>query len=254
MNPIFNPTSPLRVLIVEDQILFRNNLEHFLRQQPGITVVGACGSVTNARTMIHFEMPDLVLLDIGLPDGTGFDLLDDTFPAHRIKVIFLTAHQEYAIRAIRLGAIDYLLKPFDEQELREALQRVISAEPLLRDQINIALRSFNVFMRQNQIALRSQEFVKIVELKEICYVQGDNGYTTVFLKDGKKVVTTRRLKEYEELLPGNSFLRTHQSYLANELYFDRYHPKEGILYLKDGTQIPVSDRKKDLIDNYFKNL
>jgi two-component system LytT family response regulator len=254
MNPISNPTSPLRVLIVEDQIVIRHNLEHFLRQQPGFTVVGVCGSVMNARTMIHLEMPDLVLLDIGLPDGTGFDLLDDTFPAFRTKVIFLTAHNEYAIRAIRYGAIDYLLKPFDEQELTEALQKVTSAQPLLRDQINIALRSLNQYMRQNQIALRSQQFVKIVELKDICYLQGDNGYTTVFLHDGKKMVTTRRLKDYEELLSGNSFLRTHQSYLANGLYFDRYHPKEGIVYLKDGTPIPVSDRKKDLIDNYFKNL
>src|SRR5688500_12697155 len=138
MNPVSNPSSPLRVLIVEDQIAIRQDLEDFLQQQPGITVVGACGSVNNARTMIHFELPDLVLLDIQLPDGTGFDLLDHTFPAYT-KVIFLTAHQEYAIRAIRLGAIDYLLKPFDEQELREALQRVPNAQPLLRDQINIAL-------------------------------------------------------------------------------------------------------------------
>jgi two-component system LytT family response regulator len=254
MNPISNPTPPLRVLIVEDQIVIRHNLEHFLRQQPGFTVVGVCGSVMNARTMVHLEMPDLVLLDIGLPDGTGFDLLDDTFPAFKTKVIFLTAHNEYAIRAVRYGAIDYLLKPFDEQELTEALQRVTSAQPLLRDQINIALQSLNKLMRHDKIALRSQEFVKIVEVKDICYLQADNGCTTVFLHDGKKVVITRFLNEYEKLLSDRSFIRTHQSYLANGLYFDTYHPKEGIVYLKDGTPIPVSDRKKDLIENYFKNL
>jgi two-component system, LytTR family, response regulator len=248
-----NPISPVRVLIVEDQIAIRQDIEEFLENQPGFTVLGACGSVTNARTLIRFEMPDLVLLDIGLPDGTGFDLLDETFPGY-IKVIFLTAHQEYAIRAIRLGAIDYLLKPFNEQELREALQRVISAQPLLRDQIDIALRSLNQFMRQNQIALRSQEFVEIVELKDICYLQGDGNYTTVFLHDGKKVVTTGILKVYEELLSGSTFLRTHQSYLVNERYIRRYHHKENCLYMKDGTQIPVSDRKKETIVTYFKSL
>ena len=253
MNPASNPTSPLRVLIVDDHIAVQQDLEEFLGQQPGITVVGVCGSVHNARTMIHFELPDLVLLDIELPDGTGFDLLGPTFPPY-IKVIFLTAHSEYALRAIRLGAIDYLLKPFDEQELKEALQKVISAQPLLRDQINITLQSLNKYMRQNQIALRSQQFVKIVELEEIMYLQGDNGYTTVFLKGGKKVVTTRFLKEYEDLLSGGSFLRVHQSFLVNKRHIHRYHLKKGYLYLNDGTQIPVAGRKKDFIDRFFKSL
>lgn len=249
-----NPAYPLRVLLVEDQIAIRQDLEDFLRQLPGVTVVGACGSVHEARSLIFYEIPDLVLLDIGLPDGTGFDLLDHTFPAYKIKVIFLTAHQEYAIRAIRCGAIDYLLKPFDEQELREALQRVVNAQPLLRDQIDITLQSLNKFMRQDRLALRSQQFVQIVELKEICYLQADNGYTTVFLDGGKKVVTTRTLKEYEELLPGGTFLRIHHSYLVNERHIHRYHHKDGCLIMKDGTHIPVSDRKKDLINTYYKSL
>ena len=248
-----NPTPPLRVLIVEDQIAMQQDLEEFFQQQPGFTVVGATGSVTNARTLIHSEMPDLLLLDIQLPDGTGFDILEQMPPAQS-KVIFLTAHQEFAIRAIRLGAIDYLLKPFDEQELKEALQKVISAEPLLRDQINIALRSLNKFMQQDQIALRSQDFVQIVELKDISYLQGDSGYTTVFLKGGNKMVTIGILKDYEELLSGGSFLRTHKSYLVNKRYIHRYHHKEGYLYMKDGTQIPVSDRKKETIVTYFKSL
>jgi two-component system LytT family response regulator len=253
MNPASNPTSPLRVLIVEDQIAIQQDLEEFLGQQPGLTVVGATGSVHSARTIIHLELPDLVLLDIELVDGTGFDLLDHTFPPY-IKVIFLTAHQEYALRAIRLGAIDYLLKPFNEEELKEALQKVINAQPLLRGQINIALQSLNKFMRPYQLALRSQEFVEIVELKEIMYLQADNGYTTVVLKDGKKVVTTRFLKEYEELLSGGTFLRIHQSFLVNERHIHRYYPKDGCLHMTDGTQIPVSSRKKDIIDTYFKSL
>jgi two-component system, LytTR family, response regulator len=248
-----NPTPPLKIIIVEDQNAIRRDLEYLLRQQPGVTVIGACGTVHEAIVLINTTKPDLLLLDINLPDGTGFDILEQMPPAQS-KVIFLTAHQEYAIRAIRYGAIDYLLKPLIENELREALQRVTSAQPLLQEQIDITLQSFRKNKLQDHLALRSQQFVQIVELKEICYIQGDNGYTTVFLHDGKKMVTTRRLKEYEELLSGGFFLRVHQSFLVNERYIHRYHHKEKCLYMKDGTQIPVSDRKKETIVTFFKSL
>jgi two-component system, LytTR family, response regulator len=247
-----NLTAPIRVIIVEDMIAIRQGIEDFLRQQPGFIVIGTCGTVSDAIVLIHNTKPDLLLLDIGLPDGTGFDILEQ-LPAPT-KVIFLTAHHEFAIKAIRYGAIDYLLKPLDENELREALQRVIDAQPLLQEQIAITLHSFRKNKLQDYIALRSRQFVQIVELKEISYLQGDNGYTTVFLNGGKKVVTTKTLKEYEELLPDTFFLRTHQSYLINELYIDRYHPKEGIVHLKDGKQIPVSFRKREKVDKYFKKL
>jgi two-component system, LytTR family, response regulator len=247
-----NLTTPIRVIIVEDMIAVRHGIEDFLQQQPGFIVIGACGTVHDAIVLIHNTKPDLLLLDIGLPDGTGFDILEQ-IPAPT-KVIFLTAHHEFAIKAIRYGAIDYLLKPLNEQELSEALQRVISAQPLLQEQIAITLHSFRKNKLQDHIALRSQQFVDIVELKEIIYFQGENGCTTVFLSGGRKLVTTRILKEYEELLPDTLFLRTHQSYLINELYIKRYRPKEGILFLKDGTQIPVSFRKREKVDKYFKKL
>jgi len=247
-----NPTAPLRIIIVEDHIAIRQDIEDFLYQQPGFIVIGACGTVYEAIVLIHTTKPDLLLLDIGLPDGTGFDILEQ-LPA-QTKVIFLTAHQEYAIRAIRYGAIDYLLKPLDEKELKEALQRVIISQPLLQEQIAITLHSFRKNKVQDYIALRSQDFVRIVELKEIRYLQGDNGYTTFFLNDGKKIVSTRNVKDYEELLPDTSFLRPHQSYLINEIFIDRYHPKESLIYLKDGTRIPVSQRKKEMIDLHFKTL
>jgi two-component system, LytTR family, response regulator len=248
-----NPPVPLRVIIVEDQTLLRQDLEDLLAQQPGFTLVGACGTVYEALVLIQTTKPDLLLLDIGLPDGTGFDLLEQKSPA-QCKVIFLTAHHEYAIRAFRWGAIDYLLKPLDLDEFKDALQRVTNAQPLLQEQIDITLQSFRKNKPQDQLALRSQQFVDIVELKNICYLQGDNGYTTVFLNSGKKVVTTKYIKDYEELLPTTSFLRTHQSYLVNRLYIGRYHPKDSLLILKDGTQIPVSERKKEMVAKYFKTL
>jgi two-component system, LytTR family, response regulator len=248
-----NLAAPLRVIIVEDMIAIRQNIEVIFRQQPGFIVIGACGTVHDAIDLIHATKPDLLLLDIGLPDGTGFDILEKI--SVQTKVIFLTAHNEFAIKAIRCGALDYLLKPLNETELQEALQRVISAQPLLQEQIDITLHSFRKNKLQDHIALRFQEFVQIVKLKDICYLQGDNGYTTVFLNGGKKVVTAKTLKEYEELLSCTSFLRTHKSYLVNEFYIHRYHRKDGLLYLKDGTEIPVSDRKRKWLVsllNHFK--
>jgi two-component system, LytTR family, response regulator len=246
-----NPPAPLRVIIVEDIISFREDLEKFLHQQPEFTLLGACATVYEALIMIRNTKPDLLLLDIELPDGTGFDILEQMGPV-RPKVIFLTA-QKYALRAIRCGAIDYLLKPYNEDELRDALQKVLNAQPLLEEQIKITLESYRK-KKQDQLALSSQQIVQIVEVKDICYLQSDSGYTTIFLNGGKKVVTTKILKYYVDLLPEKSFLHVHQSYLVNEFYIARYHKKDGLLYLKDSTEIPVSYRKKELIHRHFKML
>jgi two-component system LytT family response regulator len=247
-----NLAAPLKVIIVEDLMLLRQGLERFMHQQPGFIVTGSCGTVSDAVTLIHSTKPDLLLLDIQLPDGTGFDILERI--SAPLKVIFLTGHSEYAIRAVRCGAIDYLLKPLNYNELQEALQRVISDQPLLQEQIDITVHSYRKKKVPDRIVLRSRDLSQVVDLQEISYLQGDNGYTTVFLHNGKKVVTTKTLKVYEELLSGRPFLRTHQSYLINEFYIDCYHRKERIIYLKDATAIPVSSRKKEMVDQYLKKL
>src|SRR3954466_3516120 len=153
-----NLPSPLKVIIVEDLAFIRQGLESFLQQQPGFMVIGACGTVHEAMMLIHNTKPDLLLLDIELPDGTGFDILEQ-LPAPS-KVIFLTAHNEYAVQAFRYGAIDYLLKPLDENLLLESLQRVINAQPLLREQIDITCNSFRKQQVLEQIALRFKDVVQ----------------------------------------------------------------------------------------------
>jgi two-component system, LytTR family, response regulator len=249
MNP--NPPAPFRVIIVEDMHAIRHDVEDMLAQQPGFTLIGSCATVHESLVLIKTTKPDLLLLDIGLPDGTGFDILEQMSPAP-CKVIFLTAHQGYAIQAFRYGAIDYLLKPFNPGEFKEALQRVTNAQPLLQEQIAITLRSYREDKKLERLALRSQQSVQIAGFKDICYLQADDCYTTVFLNDGKKVVVSKPLKYYEKLLPDKSFLRIHQSYLVNKHYIGRWHPKESLLYLKDGTQLPVSVRKKELVGRWFK--
>jgi two-component system LytT family response regulator len=249
MNP--NPHAPFRVLIVEDMPGFRRDVEELLAQQPGFTLIGTCATVHESLVLIKTTKPDLLLLDIRLPDGTGFDILEQMSPA-QCKVIFLTAYEEYALRAFRYGAIDYLLKPLNKDEFREALQRVSNAQPLLQEQIAITLQSYREDKKQDHLALRSQQSVQIVGFKDICYLKSDDCYTNVFLNDGKKVVVSKPLKYYEELLPSANFVRIHQSYLVNKFYIGRYYQKEGFLYLKDGTQLPVSVRKKEIVGRFFK--
>ena len=245
--------SPLRVFIVEDQLAPLQDLEDYFRQQPDFNVIGACSTVREAIVQINKTKPDLLLLDIELPDGTGFDILEKI--SVQTKVIFLTAHSQYAIQAFEYGAIHYLQKPYSERKLSEALQRAINAQPPLQEQLDIAANSYRKKKAPNYIVFRSLDFMQRVKVKKIIYFQADSNYTTVFIKKRKNVVLSNKpLKEYEELLSDRSFLRTHQSYLINTLYIDRYHQKEGIIYLKDATEILVSERKKEMVELYFKTL
>ncbi|AEW01024.1 hypothetical protein A4D02_13785 [Niastella koreensis] len=252
MNLTAPQKSRLKVLIVDDHLAIQQDLEYFFQQQSDFIVVGACGTVHEAKELINATKPDLLLLDIGLPDGTGFDILD--YKPTQAKVIFMTAYNDNASLALRYSAIDYLLKPINENELREALQKVIKAHPLLREQIDIAQDSFRKRKKPDCIVLQSGQFEEITEVKDICYIQGEHGSTVVFLNGGKKVVTPKCLKYYEELLPAELFLRTHYSYLVNKFYIQRKHRKKDILSLKDGTEIPVSLRKKEMINLHFKTL
>jgi len=241
--------SLVRVVIVEDQPTIRKDVQLLMEKQDGFIVVGTCGSVKEARTIIPATQPDLLLLDVSLDDGTGFEILQE-HSSTPFKVIFLTAYPDHAIQAIKYGALDYLLKPVDRLELEQALAKVLHMQPIQPDQI---ARAQQIFTKNKHIVLRSADYLKIVELEKVVYCMSDSGYTTFFLSDGKKIMTSKYMKEYEELLLSSSFLRTHQSYMVNFQFIDRYH-KEGYLILKDGTEIPVAARRKDQILELLNRL
>lgn len=245
-----NGPSPLtRVVIIDDEPAIRKDLQALMQQQPGFVVTGVCGSVQEAKTIIPATQPDLLLLDISLGDGTGFDILREPAAAG-CKVIFITAHHDYAIKAIKFGALDYLLKPVDEEELQQALARVNAARPAEPEQLSLAQQQFRQGGLQNRIVLRSQQYLQVVAFEDILYCQSDAGYTTFFLTDGRKIVVSRSIKEYEELLPETWFIRPHQSYLVNHRFIDRYH-KDGYLVLRNNIEIPVSTRRKDYVVEYL---
>lgn len=242
----------IRVIIIDDEPAIRKDTQALLQQQPGFVVVATCGSVQEANIIIPATQPDLLLLDIQLLDGTGFDILQSL--QSPCKVIFITAYHDYALKAIKYGALDYLLKPLDEAELKAVLEKVRQSgigqpQP---DQLAIARQSFQQGGLHNRIVLRSQQYLKVVPFEEIIYCHSDTGYTTFFLTGDRKIVVSKSIKEYEELLPAY-FMRPHQSYLVNHHFIDTYH-KDGYLVLRNNTEIPVSTRRKDFVIEYLTGV
>lgn len=245
-------SAPLKLLIVEDQPAIRKDIQAMIRNEPGFIVAGTCGSVATARVLIPAIEPELILLDVTLTDGTGFDMLQET-DSHNYKVIFLTAHKDHAIRAIKFGALDYLLKPLDQEELLTALRKARSQLPVEHRQVQVAQMMSTLPDRQ-RIVLRSQEDLQVVELQEIVYCHSDAGYTRFYLSNGKRLLTSKYLKEYEDLLHEPVFLRVHQSYLVNNQFIDRYRKENNELVLRNGAVIPVATRRKEMLIRYLNGI
>ncbi|WP_212004840.1 LytTR family DNA-binding domain-containing protein [Chitinophaga sp. HK235] len=242
----------IRTLIIDDEPAIRKDLEWLMKRYPDFVVLGSCGSIAEARVIIPSTEPELLLLDIELADGTGFDLLQE-FPDRNFRIIFITAYNEHAIKAIKFGAFDYLLKPVDEEELVETLKRLVAESPVnTRTQIDITRGHLQQKKSGlvNRIVLRSSQYLQVVPFEEILYCQSDGSYTTFYLTGNRKVMVSRPIKEYDELLPESWFIRIHQSYIVNHHFIDRFL-KDGILVLKDGTQIPVSARKREYVRQFL---
>ncbi|RAV27464.1 LytR/AlgR family response regulator transcription factor [Sinomicrobium soli] len=249
----------IKTVIIEDEPAIRKEIEWLLGKQPDLELVGTAGSVLQGVSVIRDKKPNLLLMDIQLTDGTAFDLLKrigDT----GLQVIFITAYNDHAIKAIKFGALDYLLKPLDENELQSALDRVYAGfrKPVagveVRQQLQVAEEQMYrkpeetapVASLEDQIVLHTMEYLQLLQIKDIVYCKSEGSYTTFVLHDKREIMVSRPLKYYDDLLPEKWFIRPHQSYLLNLLFVDRY-VKAGYIYLKDHSQIPVSVRKKDYV-------
>jgi two-component system LytT family response regulator len=238
----------IRTVIIEDNDRLRLDMSNLVSRQPGFRVEGAASSVNGAIKIIQEIQPDLVLLDVSLQGGTAFDVLEKTLHLN-FKIIFFTAFHEYAIKAIKAGALDYLLKPVNEIELLVALEK-IPKNHYNKEQVNIAVQEFTHKSPSNKVVIRSQNYFQVVSFDEIIYCHSDNGYTTFYLTNGRKILTSKYLKEYGEQLPETIFLRPHQSYLVNTSFIDRYR-LDGFLILKDNSEIPVAIRKRESVREFL---
>lgn len=233
----------MKSIIVEDKEYIRKGLLNLLSIiDAGVEVIGECESVQEAIIVTKTCKPELVFLDINLSDGTAFDFLDK-LESIDFKIIFITAYEEYALKALKIGAVDYLLKPVDVEELKTALQKV--AKLTAADQKNQIATAKQVFNNEaNHIILSFHDSYQVINLDELIYCESDKGYTTFYCSDGNKHLVSKTLKDFEERLLEANFQRPHQSFMINMKFVDKYD-KSGTIYLKNGTKIPVSSRKKE---------
>ncbi|WP_425637878.1 LytR/AlgR family response regulator transcription factor [Algoriphagus yeomjeoni] len=233
----------MNALVIEDKAYIRKGLINLLNSVSAeINIIGECESVKEAVIVANACKPELVFLDINLSDGTGFDFLDQT--EHLcFKVIFITAYEEFALQALKIGAVDYLMKPVDPEELQIALKKVQSKSSLQqKEQINQTKKVW--YQDDSTLVLSLSDSFQVIDLSELLYCESDKGYTTFHLSNGKKYMASKPIKNYEKQLEKVNFTRPHQSFMVNLKFIDKYD-KSGTIYLKNGKQIPVSFRKKD---------
>lgn len=240
-----------KAIIIEDEPAARHELEALLAMENDIQISGHAEALQQAVDLISHQNPDLIFMDINLYDCTAFDILNELekLPPH---IIFVTAYDQYAIKAIRYGALDYLLKPIDEEEFKEAIDRFRNKKVVTATEQQLSLSKEILQKEPRHIALPSLGEVRIVALEDIRYCQGDGPYTHFILKTGKKETVSKPLKFYEALLPERQFIRTHQSYIVR-LSFVKSVVKQSLLILDNGDEIPISFRRKNEVLKKLKS-
>ncbi|EDP70566.1 response regulator [Flavobacteriales bacterium ALC-1] len=241
----------MKSLIVEDKAYIRKGLINLLELiEKDIQIIGECESVKEAVIVANACKPELIFLDINLTDGNAFDFLEQTKDLN-FRVIFITAYEEYALKALKMGAVDYLLKPVDVEELKTALLKVKTLPiSIQKEQIKTVKQVWNA--DDSKLILSLHDSFQVIDLNELLFCETDKGYTTFYCNDGKKYVVSKTLKTFVEQLSVNNFTRPHQSFMVNLRFIDKYD-KSGVIHLKNGKKIPVSTRKKEQFVTSFLN-
>jgi two-component system LytT family response regulator len=255
---IFNKKSlnMLRTIIIDDEAHMRQTLEKMVRRFcPDLNIVATADGVKAGIDAIQKHNPDLVLLDIKLEDGTGFNILEKLEPVD-FKVIFVTAYDQYAIKAFKFSAIDYILKPVDPDELVEAVRKT---ENILQNdfntQLDILKDNFNGTNPEKKIILKTAENIHLVKVTNINYCESDGSYSLIYLLNGKKIMVSHTLKDYEELLKDSGFFRVHKSYLINMQHINRFEKSDGgYVVLENECKVPVATRKRDELLDLFDRI
>lgn len=241
----------MRVIIVDDELTSSQVLEKLIKHYtPSLQVIAICNKASDAVEKIITLNPDLVFMDIELPEMTGFDILEKVSD-RQFNIIFTTAHSQYGIKAIQFSAIDYLLKPIDIEELKVAVNRAMEAisplQSLEKIKIlleNIQLQNNNIIF--NRIALPTNDGLKFVLTNDIVRCMSSNNYTFIFLNDGTKILVSKTLKDVENVFSAHTFIRVHNSHLVNTNYIKKIIKSENYsLVMCDGSEVEVSRRKKD---------
>ena len=239
----------IRAIIVDDEPYCCEALATLLEDIPDIEMISVCHNATDALAAIQKKSPDLVFLDVEMPKMNGFEMLEQLSSVD-FEIIFTTSYDQYALKAIRFSAIDYLLKPIDREELKRAVEKVKDRFQIpVPQQLELLLQKFKQPSNPvNKIALPTIEGLQMIPIETIVSCESDDNYSNIKLKNGKKLLVTRSLKEIEESLEQHSFIRVHRSYLVNLNEIEKYIKGEGgYLVMSDGTSIDVARNKKETL-------
>lgn len=246
----------MKIFLLDDETNARETVKAYLKRVPGLNPdIQEASSIEEARSIMNDFRPELALLDINLQDGTSFDLLSVLDPSTiNFNIIFISAHDTYAIKAFKFNAIDYILKPINPLEFNEAIAKCLSSKPLDSHQ----LQSFNETMDQkkfDRLVLKDSQAIHFVEIDELVYCKSESNYTTFYLQDSSEIIISKTLAEYEELLRGTGFFRPHRSYLINLYQIKKYDKREGgSIRMKNDKDVPLSRGKKDIFMQLIDRL
>lgn len=249
----------MKALIVDNEASIRESLVLAIKAFcPQVEEIEEADGVESGLKKIQSYQPDLLFLDVELGNGTGMDLLSQ-LPKVTFNVVFITAHNRYAIDAFKYSAIDFLLKPINPEDL---IRSVTKAEKQSRNdnlikQLTVLKSEFNnTSQLDKNIVLSEQDSIHIVKSSNIIYCSSEGNYTTFFTNSSEsKIVISKNMKVFEDLLTPLGFIRVHNSYLVNINKIEKYDKGDGgFLYVSGGTKIPVSQRKKELLMSLFKKM
>lgn len=239
----------LRAIVIDDIDAIREkNIAIIKAHCSNVAIIGQANSVESGISLIRQIVPDIVFLDVEMPDGTGFDLLQKLKPIN-FKVIFVTGYEDFAIRAFRFSAVDYLLKPLDPADLIEAVNKAEASlsKEVLELKLNTLFSNLERPASLQKLVLKTAEKIYSVNVQDIVNCESEKNYTTFYFVNAPKLVVSTTLKEYETLLKPFNFFRAHQSHLINMLYFDHFVKSDGgnTIVMKNKNKIPLATRKKE---------
>lgn len=226
----------IKAIIVDDENEARDLLSILLNEYfNDVQIIGVAASALEGVKLIQKGHPDVLFLDVQMPGGTGFDLLE-AIPNRKFEVVFTSAHQKFALKAIKEEAKDFLVKPIDIDDLEGAINRVRKIKNSKQAQNSISSR----------IQIPVSGGIKFIEPNNISRIKGDGNYTTVYLLEGEKILVTKNMKQMESLLSSKEFFRSHNSHMVNLDYIKEFSRIDGsFIIMSDGTTVPLSRRKKD---------
>lgn len=248
----------IKAVIIDDEIAMQEVNARLLAEYfPDIKLLGIANSIESGVELITTEKPDLVLLDIELSDGTGFQLLHKLQP-YQFKVVFITGFDSFAIKAIKFSALDYILKPVNETEFQQAIQQaveLIEKNENTQAQNEVLIDSFQQDLKSKKLVLRTSDSIHVIDISDIYFCKSDNSYTTFYFEGDETIMVSKSLKDYETLLSEHFFYRAHQSFLVNLNHITKVDKKDGgFIIMKNNKEVPVSSRQMKKLISMLSQL